>query len=528
MGCVYMKLSNIALCSVLALGVTGIQAKTFKWASASDIATWDIHSQNNALQNGIHSAVYESLLYYNSRTFKIEPVLATSWNQLTPTQLRLNLRTGVKFHDGTPFTADDAVFSIQRAMAKSSNFTPYINGVDRVVKVNATTIDVITNGANPVLLNQMTELRMMSKAWAEKNNSVDPKDIKTKDENFAHRNANGTGPFKLKEWKADQRLVLEKNAGWWGTMEGNATEIIYTPIKAEATRIAALLTGEVDFVLDPSPQDLPRIRSNGALKVLDGVENRTIFFGFDHGRDELVGSSVKGKNPLKDLRVRQALNKAVDSEAITRVTMRGLGQPTAALVAPQVAGWNAELHKRPAVDIDEAKKLLADAGYKDGFEVDFACPNNRYINDEEICQAVTAMWSRIGIKAKLRTLPLVTYFPMIQRNEASIYMLGWGVPTFDAVYSLQSLVRTVGTGGDGNYNVGKYSNPKLDAVIDRAKTESDPFVRPRLLAQALEIAKNDVSHIVLHNQVIPWVMRKNIDVVHRADNRIDWRLVKVN
>ena len=311
-------------------------------------------------------------------------------------------------------------------------------------------------------------------------------------------------------------------------MEGNATEIIYTPIKAEATRIAALLTGEVDFVLDPSPQDLPRIRSNGALKVLDGVENRTIFFGFDHGRDELVGSSVKGKNPLKDLRVRQALNMAVDAEAITRVTMRGLGQPTAALVAPQVAGWNEQLHKRPAVDIDAAKKLLAAAGYKDGFEVDFACPNNRYINDEEICQAVTAMWSRIGIKAKLRTLPLVTYFPMIQRNEASIYMLGWGVPTFDAVYSLQSLVRTVGTGGDGNYNVGKYSNPKLDAVIDRAKTESDQFVRPRLLAYALEIAKNDVSHIVLHNQVIPWVMRKNIDVVHRSDNRIDWRLVKVN
>ncbi|TAH11223.1 MAG: ABC transporter substrate-binding protein [Curvibacter sp.] len=523
-----MKLSTIALCAALAVGSTGIQAKTFKWASASDIATWDIHSQNNALQNGIHAAVYETLVYYNSKTFKIEPVLATSWNQMTPTQLRLNLRTGVKFHDGTPFTADDAVFSIQRAMAKSSNFTPYTNGVDRVVKVNATTIDVITKGANPVLLNQMTELRMMSKAWAEKNNSVDPKDIKTKDENFAHRNTNGTGPFKLKEWKADQRLVLEKNTEWWGTMEGNATEIVYTPIKAEATRIAALLTGEVDLVLDPSPQDLPRVRSNDALKVMDGVENRTIFFGFDHGRDELVGSSVKGKNPLKDLRVRQALNKAVDAEAITRVTMRGLGQPTAALVAPQVAGWNAELHKRPPVDIEGAKKLLADAGYKDGFEVDFACPNNRYINDEEICQAVTAMWSRIGVKAKLRTMPLVTYFPMIQRNEASIYMLGWGVPTFDAVYSLQSLVRSVGTGGDGNYNVGKYSNAKLDAVIDRAKTESDPFVRPRLLTDALQMAKDDVSHIILHNQVIPWVMRKNIDVVHRADNRIDWRLVKVN
>jgi peptide/nickel transport system substrate-binding protein len=311
-------------------------------------------------------------------------------------------------------------------------------------------------------------------------------------------------------------------------MDSNVTEILYTPIKAEATRIAALLTGEVDLVLDPSPQDLPRVRTNGALKVMDGVENRTIFFGMDQFRPELVGSNIKGKNPLKDLRVRQALNMAVDAEAITRVTMRGLGQPTGVLVAPQVAGWTAELHKRPPVDVAAAKNLLADAGYKDGFEVDFACPNNRYINDEEICQAVTAMWARIGVKAKLRTLPLVTYFPMIQRHEASIYMLGWGVPTFDALYSVQSLVRTMGTGGDGNYNVGRYSNPKLDAVIDRIKTETDPFVRPRLLSEALEIAKNDVSHIPLHNQIIPWVMKKNIDVVHRADNRLDWRLVKVN
>jgi peptide/nickel transport system substrate-binding protein len=522
-----MKLKLIALCAALCLPTFG-QAKTFKWASASDIATWDIHSQNNALQNGIHAAVYESLVYYNSRNFKIEPVLATSWNQVSPTQLRVTLRNGVKFHDGSTFTADDAVFSIQRAMAKTSNFAIYTSGIEKVVKVNNNTIDIMTNGSNPVLLNQMTELRMMSKAWAEKNKSVDPKDIKTQEENFAHRNANGTGPFRLKDWKQDQRLVLEKNTDWWGSMEGNATEIVYTPIKAEATRIAALLTGEVDLVLDPSPQDLPRVRSNNALKVMDGVENRTIFFGMDHGRNELVGSNIKGKNPLKDLRVRQALNKAVDAEAITRVTMRGLGQPTATLIAPQVAGWSESLHRREPVDVEGAKKLLAAAGYPDGFEVDFACPNNRYINDEEICQAVTAMWSRIGVKAKLRTLPLVTYFPMIQRNEASIYMLGWGVPTFDAVYSLQSLVRTVGTGGDGNYNVGKYSNPKLDAIIDRAKTESDPFVRPRLLTEALEMAKNDVSHIVLHNQVIPWVMKKNIDVVHRADNRIDWRLVKVN
>ncbi|MBN9372241.1 ABC transporter substrate-binding protein [Hydrogenophaga sp. YM1] len=524
-----VPMQAVVLGAALAVTTGGLQAKTFKWTSASDIPTWDIHSQNNALANGIHASVYESLVYYNSRTFKPEPLLATGWNQVSPTQLRLTLRTGVKFHDGSDFTADDAVFSLQRAMAPTSNFTPYIQGIDRIVKVNNNTIDIFTKGPNPVLVNQLTELRMMSKAWAEKNNSTAPKDIKTQDENFAHRNAMGTGPFVLKEWAPDQKMVLTRNPNWWGKgAETNVTEIVYTPVKATATRMAALLSGEVDFVLDPSPQDLPRLRQDGNLKVMDGVENRTIFFGMDQHRDELVGSNVKGKNPLKDVRVRKALYQAIDMNAIARVTLRGLGQPTGALIAPQVTGWTEGVHQRYPFDVAAAQKLLADAGYKDGFEVDFACPNNRYINDEAICQAVTAMWARIGVKAKLRTLPLATYFPMIQRYEASIYMLGWGVPTFDAMYSLQSLVRSVGQGGDGNYNVGRYSNPKMDQIIDRAKTETDLLIRNRLLTEALELSNADVSHLPLHNQVIPWAMKKSINVVHRADNRLDWRLITVN
>ncbi|WP_300652146.1 ABC transporter substrate-binding protein [Hydrogenophaga sp.] len=514
--------------AALALGSSGSHAKTFKWTSASDIPTWDIHSQNNALSNGIHAAVYESLVYYNSKTFKPEPILATAWKQVTPTQLRLNLRTGVKFHDGSTFSADDAVFSIERAMAKTSNFGIYAQGIDRVVKVDANTIDIFTKDPNPVLLNQLTELRMMSKAWSEKNNTTSPKDIKTQEENFAHRNANGTGPFVLKEWQPDQKLVLTRNPSWWGQADGNVTEVIYTPVKAVATRMAALLSGEVDLVLDPSPQDLPRVRSEGRLKVVDGIENRTIFFGMDQFRSELPGSNIKGKNPLKDQRVRKALYQAIDINTIARVTLRGLGQPTGALVAPQVNGWTDAVHKRFPFDVAAAQKLLADAGYPDGFEVDFACPNNRYINDEQICQAVTAMWARIGVKAKLRTLPLVTYFPMIQRYEASIYMLGWGVPTFDALYSLQSLVRSVGAGGDGNYNVGRYSNPQMDALVERTKKETDLKLRTELLTKALALQNDDVAHIPLHNQVIPWAMKKSIDVVHRADNRLDWRLIKVN
>lgn len=321
---------------------TGLNAKTFRWTSASDLPTWDIHSQNNALANGFHAAVYVSLIYYNSRTFKIEPVLATAWKHVSPNQIRFTLRTGVKLHAGSPFGADDVVFSLQRARYKTSNFTVYARGITKVEKVDANTVDVITDGPNPVLLNQLTELRMMSRAWAEKNNSMTPKDVKAQDQNFAHRNTNGTGPFVLKQWQPDQRSVLLKNPAWWGKAEGNVTEIVYTPVRSVALRMAALLSGEVDFVLDPSPQGLARIRADAKLKVIDGVENRTIFLGMDQHRDELPGSSVKGKNPLKDVRVRKALYQAIDIDAITRLTLRGLGQATGAMVAPQVNGWTNE------------------------------------------------------------------------------------------------------------------------------------------------------------------------------------------
>ena len=521
---------------VLSLGLAGlmgaaaVQAKPFKWSSASDIPTLDIHSQNNALGNGVHAAIFDSLVYYNSNTFKVEPKLATAWKEMSATQYRFNLRKGVKFSDGSPLTADDVVFSLDRARAKTSNFNVYTQGFSRIVKVDANTVDIILSGPNPVLLNQLTELRIMSKAWAEKNKSVEPKDAKSKDENFAHRNAMGSGAYMVKEWQPDQKLVLVKNPNWWGWTDAptNVTEVIYTPIKNEATRAAALLSGEIDFVLDPSPQDLGRMRNNANLKVVDGVENRTIFLGMDQNRAELPGSNVKGKNPLKDVKVRKALYQAIDIETIHRVTMRGLSQTTGALVSPQVNGWTEAVHKRFPYSQDDAKKLLTEAGYPQGFEVDFACPNNRYINDEEICQAITAMWAKVGVKAKLRTMPLVTYFPMIQRYEASIYMLGWGVPTFDGLYSLQSLVRTVGAGGDGNSNVGRYSNQRMDYVVDRIKTETDLPVRNRLLTEGLQLQNDTVAHIPLHNQVIPWAMKKNVDVVHRADNRLDWTLIKVN
>jgi peptide/nickel transport system substrate-binding protein len=511
---------------VLAFGSIQVDAKTLRWSSQGDFLTMDPHSQNEALNNAATGQVYEPLINRN-KEMKLEPGLATAWKQEGADRVRFTLRQGVKFHDGSAFTADDVVFSVQRTMAPTSNFKQYLTGVTEAKKVDDFTVDIITSGPNPVLLQQLTEVRIMSKSWSEKNNVAKPQNFIEKEETFAVRNMNGTGPYMLKSREVDIRTVFVENPNWWGKREGNVTEMVYQPIKSDATRIAALISGEVDFVLDPPLQDLQRLKSGGT-KVVEGNENRTIFFGFDQERNELLYSNVKGKNPFKDLKVRQAVYHAIDIEAIKSRIMRGQALPTGSIIAPQVNGFTKEVDVRLPLDRAKAKQLLAEAGYPNGFEVTMDCPNNRYINDEEICQAVTAMLAQVGIQAKLNAMPRATYFPKIQKYDTSFYLLGWGVPTFDALYSLQSLAQTVGQGGDGNFNLGKYSNPKFDALVNQIKVETDQEKRNGMIVDALKIHNADIAHVPLHHQVIPWAMRANVNVVHRADNRLELRWVQIN
>ncbi|QJR16168.1 ABC transporter substrate-binding protein [Usitatibacter palustris] len=502
-------------------------AKTLRWSSQGDILTMDPHAQNEGLNNSVSDHVYEPLVT-RGKDLKIEPCLALSWKAEGTSAMRFKLRPNVKFHDGAPFTADDVVFSVERALAPTSNFSPYMQGITGAKKIDDLTVDITTSGPNPVLLAQLTEVRMVNRAWAVKNNVVRPQDFKNKEETYGARNANGTGPYVLKSREPDVKTVMVLNSNWWGKMEGNVNEIVYTPIKSDGTRIAALLSGELDFILDPPVQDIPRLKSDGKIRILEGNENRTIFFGFDQWRDELTYSSVKGKNPFKDQRVREAFQLALDLEAIKTQVMRGLAFPTGVMFAPQVDGYDKSIDIVKKPNPERAKKLLADAGYPNGFEVTMDCPNNRYINDEKICQAAAAMLARINIKIKLNAMPRATYFPKIQNFDTSLYMLGWGVPTFDSLYALQSLLRTNALkGGDGNFNLGKYSNPKVDAAVDALKTEVDPVKRKALAKEVLTIHAADVGHIPLHHQVIPWAMRSGVSAVHRADNRLTVKWVKI-
>ena len=524
---------RFAIAALLAAGVLAagpaVHAKTLRWASQGDFLTMDPHAQNESLNNTAAAYIYEPLLTYNEK-FELVPALATTWTRDGNLLWKFNLRKGVKFHDGSPFTADDVVFTIERAMSPTSNFRVYTTGIQGARKIDDHTVLIYTTVPNPVLLRQLTELRIMSKSWSEKNKVTKPQDYVKKEETHAARNANGTGPYMLKSREVDVRTVFVQNPNWWGkaTKKGNVTEVVYTPVKSEATRTAALLSGEVDFVLDPAPQDIARLKKNPNIKVVEGSETRTIFIGLDQFRDELQYSNVKGKNPFKDLRVRQALYHAIDIQGIKRAVMRGLSDPTGAIIAPQVNGWTKEAHQRLPYSVETAKKLLAEAGYPNGFEFTLDCPNNRYINDEDICKAVVSMWAKLGLKVNLNAMPRATYFAKIQKFDTSAYLLGWGVPTFDALYSLQSLAMTVGKEGDGNFNLGRVSNPEFDKLVTGMKSEVDVKKRNDLIARALMLHNQQVMHLPLHNQVIPWAMRKNVTVVHRADNRLEASWVRIN
>jgi peptide/nickel transport system substrate-binding protein len=511
---------------VLALAAPALSAQTLRWASQGDPQTMDPHSQNELLTNSMNGQVYEALLT-RDRTLGFAPSLATEWQASSPTTWRFKLRPGVRFHDGTPFTADDVVYSINRAKEPTSLIRVYANAIGEARRIDDLTVEFVPPQFNPVMLDHVGAIPIMSRVWSEKHGVTKPLDFKSKEDKHTALNANGTGPFVLVSRQPDVRTVYRRNANWWGRHDGNVQEVIYTPIRSDATRTAALISGEVDFVLDPAPQDLTRLKATPGTKVIEGLENRAIFIGMDQGRDELL-YGVKGRNPFKDARVRRALYHAVDIEAIRTRLMRGQAFPTGAITpSPRGTFEDPEIERRVPFDLARARALMAEAGWKDGFEVTLDCPNNRYINDEEICVALAAMWSQIGVKVRVNAMPRAQYFPKLEKLDTSMYMLGWGGAITDAETTLTPIVRNRGTGGVGDYNYGNYRNDTLDGLAAASSKEADPAKRRELIKSALKLHNEQVHHIPLHRQVIPWAARANVEVVHRADNWLEWRWITI-
>lgn len=531
-------LTIVALVVALAASV---QAKELRFGFQGDADSMDPYTLNETFTLGFLGNIYEGLTR-RAPDLTIGPALAERWEIVEPTRWRFHLRRGVKFHGGEDFTADDVLFSARRVRAEGSDLKTRLATVVDIIKVDDYTVDFVTAKPNPILHVEWDSWYMMSKSWAEKHNATTPEAQSGDQEKYTTRHANGTGPFKLVSREAGVKTVAEVNPNWWDSanQEHNLTKVTFTPISSDPTRVAALLSGQVDMAYPIPVQDLKRVDSDANTQAITGPELRTIFLGMDQFRDELLYSDVKGKNPFKDKRVREAVYRSIDINAINKKVMRGLSTPSALMVGPGVNGFS-DSFKRLSHDPAKAKQLLAAAGYANGFEVGMDCPNDRYVNDEAICQAVVSMLAKVGVTVKLNAQPKAKYFPKVlaPKLDTSFYLLGWTPGSFDSWNVLFNMhgCPQVGGGGEiwpeasrdkisnGKFNLGGYCNPEVDKLAAQILSETNKAERDVLIEKAWSMTTDDLGYIPLHQQGLAWGARTNVQLAQRPDNQFAWRHV---
>ena len=517
-----------ALAALLAVGQASAQAPahTFRWAPQTGVSTLDPHASGDTITRGIMQNIYEGLVRQD-RDLKVEPELALTWSQVSPTLWRFKLRPNVVFHDGSPFSADDVVFSFRRASSGTSDIRARLRMVKEMRRVDAHTLEVETHKPAPIMVKELLIFPILSRVWAERNDSVDPADNRRSGkENFATRNANGTGPFKVTGYETDVKIEMAANERWWDKREHNLARVVLTPIRATPTRVAALLSGQVDVIMPVPEQDEPRIRAAAGYQIMEGPEGRVVYFGLDQARNELLYSSVKGRNPFKDVRVRKAFAHAIDAGLIKDKVMRGASTPVFALIPTMTDGWDATFTQRPAPDSALARRLLAEAGYPNGFTITLDCPNEGYMNVEQICVAVAGMLARIGVKVGVLSQARTAYAGKIGRRDTSFYIHSWGTQTFDAHSTIDLLLFTPGQ-GVGTWNIGSYSNSEVDRLITAISSEMNPGKRREMMIQAQKIAREEVGVIPLHQQMLSYGVSRKVDMVQRADDALQLRWVRM-
>jgi peptide/nickel transport system substrate-binding protein len=518
---------NSAACAlVLALGANAAAAETFKWAGTTDPQTMDPHAVNSAPVLGFLNNIYEGLVRRN-KGMKIEGALAESWEALGADGWRFHLREGVTYHDGSAFTAEDVLFSYERASSEEADVRSWFAPVSSVVVVDDFTVDFMTKAPNPLFPDSIANFMIMDKGWTEANDATRPS---KEAENFATRNSNGTGAFTLASRDPGVRTTLKPFAGWWDDLESNITEAVFTPIGEASTGMAALLSGEIDFIAPIPLQDVPRLKETDGFAVHEGVEARVLMLGFSHDSDALKYSAeTTDKNPFHDPRVRKAIYQAIDVNALTSRVMRGTAEPVSQLVSKEMRGFSTGLADRLPLDPEGAKALLVDAGYPDGFSFGLMCPNDRYINDEAICRAVASMLAKVGVKAELAAMPVRSYWPELRADNYDMYLLGWSPGTFDAEHPLRFLASTPNTEKKlGSWNFGGYSNARIDELLPMIQTEIDDGKRQEMIDEAHKILQDDVAYVPMYVQPLIWATKDNISLTQRTDNFFILRWVTVN
>jgi peptide/nickel transport system substrate-binding protein len=520
------------LALVLGLALCGARAASLRVASAFDPQTMDPHSLALQYHTRVVFSIYETLVG-RDQNYRLVPVLATDWSQVDPLTWRFRLRPGVRFHDGSPFTAEDAVFSLERALAPPSQRQFVLKGVKRVRAIDPLTIDFELSAPDAVLPQKLVLVAMMNKRWAQAHHIERAQDFNARQETFGVRNANGTGAYLLVRYEPDIRTTLKAFPQWWNRGNpdvGNVDDASFVTIRSDATRLAALHSGEVDLVLDPPYQDVERLRNDPDLAVTEVGDIATDYLAFDQASAALPGvapgTDGKPRNPFKDLRVRRAVYQAINIDLVIQKVLKGLATPTGDLLAPEFGAPPGLAGPRLRYDPVHARELLRDAGYPDGFDLTMDCVNVAF--REHVCQAIAAMLTQVGIRTALHTSPSTQYFPMITQAKVSLAEFGFTGTSEDAWQGLNGLLHTWDKDGGGTFNAGRYSNTRLDALIDAVRTERDPARRRTLVADALKLAGDDIAYVPLYRRTLSWVMQKNVHIVMSPDDTIAlrWAVVK--
>jgi peptide/nickel transport system substrate-binding protein len=502
------RVAGVVLCTLAAVAA----AAELRIAFSADVTTVDPHFLAAQPNLALTLHLFEPLITADARS-GIVPALAQSWRAVDATTWEFKLRPGVKFHDGSDFTAADVEFSLRRPLdikGSHGGFAPYVGAIASIEVVDPLTVRIRTARPYGPFLQDIKSVAIVSRRAAA---TAAPADF---DSGAA---AIGTGPFKLVRYARGDRVELARNDGYWGAKPA-WDKVTIRMIPSEPARTAALLAGDVDAIESIPTADLPRLKRDGHLRVAQTVSWRTVFFALDQKSDAPPGvTDAQGKpltrNPFKDVRVRRAISLAIDRTALADRVMEGMALPAASVVSPPIFGYDPALKPAPA-DPAAARKLLAEAGYPDGFALTVSAPNNRYPNDEQVAQTVAQMLTRAGLKAQVNTLPFQAYVSRARAGEFAFAMLGWG--SSEADLALRSLALTPNAGkGYGAWNWGGYSNPKLDALVEQSFATVDDTKRAGIARAANALAMGDFALIPLYHQNAAWAMKRQIDYAPRTD-----------
>jgi peptide/nickel transport system substrate-binding protein len=500
-------------------------AATLTYAGTAPPLTFDPHGTNDFATMAVFRQVYDSLVALNAN---IEPVpgLAAAWEPQGDHTWRFHLRDGVLFHDGSKLSADDVVFSVLREKG-SGFYSSLFGGITEARAVDPLTVDIVSKDPDPILPQKLARMFVMSKAWSLVHDLQNIPNLGAQGaEAYSVRHANGTGPMMLESQEPGVRTVLRKFDHYWGKADGNLTEAVYLPIGTSATRVAALLSGQVDLITDLPLQDVDRVKNTPGFAVHEVPQLLWMQLEMDGTRDVALNTWDKDgqplkSNPFKDVRVRTAIAQTVDAKLMVDRVLRGAGRVVGVYALPGTEGYVASQDTRWPTDPAHAKALLAEAGYPNGFVTQLNCPVERYALAEDVCRATASMLGRIGIEVRVNTMVWPEFARMLVNGPSSSFHLIGVASTFGAqdVFVSEMMTRDPKS-GEGFFNWALWHNDKLDAIARELRVTFDQKRRDQLSYDGLEVGKDNVYAVTLYQPMLIWASKANVNATLRADSTL--------